>query len=59
MDPPKPEFPEISNKDRKPPVDLLVELLAWQEDRIDEQNILKLKGETTNPKIISGPGKRG
>jgi hypothetical protein len=32
---------------------VLLELLAWQENRIDEleQKILKLKGETTKPKI--------
>ena len=53
MDSPKPELPKISSKDRTPLVDVLLELLAWQEKRIDEfeQKILKLKGETTQPKI--------
>jgi len=32
---------------------VLLELLAWQQEQIDklEQEILKLKGETTKPKI--------
>jgi hypothetical protein len=53
MTSPKPELPHISNKDRTPLVDVLLELLAWQQKRMDEleQEILKLKGETTRPKI--------
>jgi hypothetical protein len=53
MDSPKPELPKISNEERTPLVDVLLELLAWQQKLIDElkQEILKLKGETTKPKI--------
>jgi hypothetical protein len=53
MDLLKPQLPKISNEDRTPLVDVLLELLAWQEKRIDEleQEILKLKGETTKPNI--------
>ena len=53
MDSLKPQLPKISNEDRTPLVDVLLELLAWQEIQIDklEQEILKLKGETTKPKI--------
>jgi hypothetical protein len=49
----KPQLPTISNEDRRPLVDVLLELLAWQEKQIDalKQEILKLKGETTKPKI--------
>ena len=53
MDSLKPQLPKISNEDRTPLVDVLLELLAWQQKQIDqlEQEILKLKGETTKPKI--------
>jgi len=53
MNSPKPELPEINEEDRTPLVDVLLELLAWQQIQIDklEQEILKLKGETTKPKI--------
>ena len=53
MDSLKPQLPKISNEDRTPLVDVLLELLAWQQVQIDklEQEILKLKGETTKPKI--------
>jgi len=53
MDSVKPQLPTISNEDRAPLVDVLLELLAWQQQQIDqlEQEILKLKGETTKPKI--------
>jgi hypothetical protein len=53
MDSLKPQLPKISNEDRTPLVDVLLELLAWQEDQIDalKQEILKLKGETTKPNI--------
>ena len=49
----KPQLPKINNEDRTPLVDVLLELLAWQQIQIDklEQEILKLKGETTKPKI--------
>jgi len=41
----KPELLEITEEDRTPLVDLLLELLAWQQIQIDklEQEILKLK----------------
>lgn len=53
MDSLKPQLPKISNEDRTPLVDVLLELHAWQQKQIDklEQEILKLKGETTKPKI--------
>ena len=53
MDSLKPQLPKISNEDRTPLVDVLLELLAWQQIQIDklEHEILKLKGETTKPKI--------
>jgi hypothetical protein len=53
MDSLKPELPKISNEDRTPLVDVLLELLAWQQKRIDEleQALLKLKGETIKPTI--------
>ena len=53
MDSLKPQLPKISDEDRTPLVDVLLELLAWQEKKIDqlEQKILKLKGETVKPKI--------
>jgi hypothetical protein len=49
----KPQLPKISDEDRTPLIDVLLELLAWQEKQIGklEQEILKLKGETTKPKI--------
>lgn len=53
MDSLKPQLPKISDEDRTPLVDVLLELVAWQEAQIDklEQKILKLKGETTKPII--------
>jgi hypothetical protein len=53
MDSLKPQLPKISNEDRTPLVDVLLEVLAWQEKQIDalKQEILKLKGETTKPNI--------
>jgi hypothetical protein len=49
----KPAFPTIPEADRTPLVDALLELLAWYMTRVEglEQEILKLKGETTKPKI--------
>ena len=49
MNSPKPKLPEINEEDRTPLVDVLLEILAWQQKQIDklEQEILKLKGETT------------
>ena len=49
----KPQLPKISNEDRTPLVDVLLELLAWQEKQLDalKREILKLKGETTKPNI--------
>jgi len=45
MDSPKPTLPKINPEYRTPLVDVLLELLAWQDKRIDEleQKILKLK----------------
>ena len=53
MDSLKPPLPKINYEDRTPIVDVLLELAAWQDIKIDklEQEILKLKGETTKPKI--------
>jgi len=44
MNSPKPELPEINEEDRTPLVDVLLELLAWQQRQIDKlkQDILKL-----------------
>lgn len=49
----KPAFPTIAEEDRTPLMDAVLELLAWQARRIEEleQELLKLKGETTKPKI--------
>lgn len=49
----KPAFPTIAEEERTPLVDALLELLAWQLRRIEalEQELLKLKGETTKPII--------
>ena len=49
MDSLKPQLPKISNEDRTPLVDVLLELLAWQQVQIDklEQEILK---KPLNPK---------
>jgi len=49
----KPILPEISVEDRSPLIDAFLEFTAWQGQRIDalEQEILKLKGETTKPVI--------
>ena len=53
MESPKPSMPEVSESERSPLVDALLELIAWQQKQIEEleQQILKLKGETTKPKI--------
>ena len=53
MNPLKPEIPPISETERTPLIDALLEFIAWQNARIDylEQEILKLKGETTKPDI--------
>jgi hypothetical protein len=53
MNSPKPESPLISEIERTPLVDALLEIIAWQNDRIAglEQQILKLKGETTKPEV--------
>ena len=53
MDSLKPQLPKISNEDRTPLVDVLLELLAWQEKQLDalKQEILKLKGETIKPEV--------
>ncbi|UOA09881.1 hypothetical protein [Methylobacter sp. S3L5C] len=53
MDSLKSQLPKISEEDRTPLVDVLLELLEWQQKQIDglEQKILKLKGETIKPKI--------
>jgi hypothetical protein len=49
----KPELPQIPESERSALVEALREVIAWQEQRIDEleQEILKLKGETRRPKI--------
>ena len=53
MESPKPPMPEISESERSPLVDALLEMIAWQQKKREEleQQILKLKGETTKPKI--------
>lgn len=41
----KPQLPKISDEDRTPLVNVLLELIAWQQKEIDElkQALLKLK----------------
>ncbi len=53
MESPKPPLPDVSDSERSPLVDALLEMIAWQQKQIEEleQQILKLKGETTKPKI--------
>ena len=53
MKSPKPPMPDVPDSERSPLVDALLEIIAWQQKKIDEleQQILKLKGETTKPKI--------
>lgn len=53
MKTPKPPEPKISDKEHSPLVDQLLEMVAWQNMKIEEleNQILKLKGETTKPKI--------
>jgi hypothetical protein len=53
MEVPKPPMPEVSDGERSPLVDRLLEIIAWQQKQLEEleQQILKLKGETTQPKI--------
>ena len=48
-----PKFPTIPENEHTPLVDVLLEISAWKDQRIDEleQEILKLKGETLKPKI--------
>ena len=50
----KPAMPDVPDSERSPLVDALLEIIAWQQKRIEEleQQILKLKGETTKPKIM-------
>ncbi len=42
-----PELPPITENERTPLVDVLLEVSAWKDQRIEEleQEILKLKGE--------------
>ena len=53
MESPKPAMPNVTDRDRSPLVDALLEIIAWQQKKMEEleQQILKLKGETTKPKI--------
>ena len=53
MESPKPPMPDVADSECSPLVDALLEMIAWQQKRIEEleQQILKLKGETTKPKI--------
>ena len=46
-------MPDVGDSERSPLVDMLLEMIAWQQRRIEEleQQILELKGETTKPKI--------
>ena len=50
---PKPSKPDIKSEEHSPLVDQLLEVIAWQKVKIEEleNQILKLKGETTKPKI--------
>ncbi len=46
-------MPDVTDSERSPLVDALLEMIAWLQKQIEEleQQILKLKGETTKPKI--------
>jgi hypothetical protein len=50
MDSLKPQLPKISNEDRTQLVDVLLELLAWQQIQID-----KLEQEILNPYLTPSP----
>lgn len=49
---PKPSKPDIKSEEHSPLVDQLLEVIAWQNVKIEEleNQILKLKGETTKNK---------
>jgi hypothetical protein len=49
MNSPKPKLPEINEEDRTPLVDVLLEMVSWQQKQIDklEQEILKLDCKNT------------
>jgi transposase len=51
----KPLLPTISDADRTPLVDALLELLQWQSDRIEklEDDIHRLNKQTRKPKFKS------
>jgi len=51
----KPNFPSISENERTPLIDMLLELIQWQEQRISnlEDKIQDLKKETKKPKFKS------
>lgn len=53
MKTPKPSRPKISDKERSSSIDQLLEVIVWQDMRIEEleNQILKLKGETIKPEI--------
>ncbi len=53
MESPTPPLPDVAASERSPLVDALLEMIAWQQIQIEalERQILKLKGETTKPKI--------
>jgi hypothetical protein len=46
-------MPDVPDRERSPLVEALLEMIAWQQRQIEEleQQILKLKGGTTKPKI--------
>ena len=51
----KPDFPSIPENERTPLIDMLLELIQWQEQRISdlEDEIQDLKKETKIPKFKS------
>jgi len=53
MNKPKPKLPRLIEKDYTPLVSQLMEVVAWDKERIKEleDEILKLKGETVKPTI--------
>ncbi len=55
MSPIKSILPEIPEADRTPLIDVLLELVKWQSDRIEqlEDKIQKFKQETRKPKFKS------
>jgi hypothetical protein len=58
MDSLKPQLPKINNEDRTPLVDVLLELLAWQQiqiDKLEQDPHLVLRAAILKPKSTIDP----